>query len=507
MQEARRYIVLPAFGFRSPTLAQSEKLANPGALIRLSARPALRERGGNADDSSTVMRVLDSTHEDGPKLVEMTPDAELNLRAEVPGLKIVPLVYYHTLRSEQSVQKPVEPPPRTITINVIDAQSNRGIASAKVIAFTNFRNRAGAEGFTAADGSVQLDIEPDANLDRLYVYGPATYWGHFSASQKIPANSTISLEPVNLNSTIHVMRSIYGNLPAEAGRGIRVAVIDTGVAKGHPLLPNVSGGANMVFDEIHGNPGEADDWGPADVEGEHGTHVAGIIGARSTPNWNLRGVAPGVEIRSYRVFPRIGGGASNYDILSAIDRAVSDGCHVVNLSLGGGTEDEAIRAAIGAALAAGTLVIAAAGNDYRKSVSFPASIDFCVAVSAMGRMDGFPSNSVEHAEVARPYGTDPKEFVAAFSNYGPQIALVGPGVGIVSALPGNTYGIMSGTSMACPAVSGFAAYLLGSNPTILSARGDDRIRQWKALLCGSAKPVGFGRDYEGFGLPSIPLTS
>jgi subtilisin len=171
----------------------------------------------------------------------------------------------------------------------------------------------------------------------------------------------------------------------------------------HPALPNVTGGANMVFDEIRDNADASGEWGPAAAEGEHGTHVAGIVGARPTAALNLRGVAPGVELRSYRVFPNAGGGAQNFDILSAINRAVQDGCHVVNLSLGGGSEDEAVRVAIGAALDAGTLVVAAAGNDYRKAVSFPAALESCVAVSAMGTAGTFPKGSVETAEVAKPY--------------------------------------------------------------------------------------------------------
>jgi subtilisin len=175
--------------------------------------------------------------------------------------------------------------------------------------------------------------------------------------------------------------------------------------------------------------------------------------------------------------------------------------------LGGSVEDEAVRAAIGDALAAGTLVIAAAGNDGRKPVSFPASVDFCVAVSAMGQTDGFPKDSSEHADVAKPHGSDPTEFFAAFSNFGPQIDFVGPGVGIVSTLPEHTYGVMSGTSMACPAIVGFAAYLLALNPVVKDANGNDRIRRWKALLGGCANPAGFGRDYEGFGLPTVPGSS
>ena len=132
----------------------------------------------------------------------------------------------------------------------------------------------------------------------------------------------------------------YGMLPTEAGSGVTVAVVDSGIAPKHPAL-NVTGGLNMVFDETGGNPVAEDDWGPARTEGAHGTHVAGILGGHPTQGW--RGVAPGVSVRSYRVIPHTGGGATNYDITKAIDRAGHDGCHIINLSLGGSLPDPAVR--------------------------------------------------------------------------------------------------------------------------------------------------------------------
>jgi subtilisin len=508
--QSRRYVVLPAFGFRSEALAQTAKLHMPGQTVHLNARAALRTSMAGADTPgavSTAMHVLDSTHEDGPKLVEMSPDAELNLRAEIPGLKVVPLVTYRTMRAEREVLRPAKSEAAIVgagvRVRVIDSRTKANVASAKVLAFTDFRSRAGAAGFTDRDGVVGLDIKPGTELDRLYVYGPARYWGSFSSSQTARSEMTVEIDTVDLADSSLLLRQLYGALPPDAGSGIRVAIVDTGVAMAHPALPNLTGGANMVFDELQDDPDAAVNWGPATADGgQHGTHVAGIIGARPTPTMQLRGVAPGVELRSYRVFPNSNGSdATNYDILSAIDRAVSDGCHIVNLSLGGIAEDEAVRAAIGAALDAGTLVVAAAGNDYRKPVSFPARLDSCVAVSAMGRSDAFPAHSAEAAEIVRPHGADTRNFVAAFSNFGPQIDLTGPGVGVVSTLPNDTYGVMSGTSMACPAVVGFAAYLLAANPAILATKGAERTRLWKSLLDGAGKPLGFGRDYEGFGLP------
>jgi subtilisin len=263
----------------------------------------------------------------------------------------------------------------------------------------------------------------------------------------------------------------------------------------------VSGGLNCVSDEVRANPAAAQNWRPAKKEGEHGTHVAGIVGGRGTAS-GFRGVAPGVTLRSYRVFPDRGGGASNFDIAKAIDTAIADKCDIINMSLGGGPKDDLTRAAIIRALNSGAIVVVAAGNDDRDPVSFPAAFTECTAVSAMGRIGSFPKTAIGTSSVATPKGNPlTKDFVADFSNFGPEIDVTGAGVEIVSTLPGTGHGSMSGTSMACPAVAGFAAHLLAADPALKQNVGAGRSRALKDALYASCKPEGFGRDFEGFGLP------
>ena len=88
----------------------------------------------------------------------------------------------------------------------------------------------------------------------------------------------------------------------------------------------------------------------------------------------------------------------------------------MNLSLGGGPPDPVIREAIEHARRHGALVLAAAGNESRSPVSFPASDSLALAVSATGREGTFPRDAVEALDVAPPRGTDRKNFIAAFSN-------------------------------------------------------------------------------------------
>jgi subtilisin len=284
-------------------------------------------------------------------------------------------------------------------------------------------------------------------------------------------------------------------LPTHAGAGVRVGIIDTGIVASHPALPNVRG-RNLVFDETIADPSASEDW--MDLEG-HGSHVAGIVGARETSASTLKGVAPGVELRAYRVFPRTGEGASNFDIMKAIEIAQRDQCDIINLSLGG-PFDEAVRGALSEAQNAGILAVCAAGNDHRGPVAFPAANEGVTAVSAIGYRGTFPKGSVEDADVLKPFSDrDGDLFLAGFSNLGPQIKLTAPGVGIVSTVPGG-YAPMSGTSMSTPMVAGLAAALLARHrDRLLSA--PDRVAELTTLLYESCVPLGLGRDAEGEGMP------
>ena len=300
-------------------------------------------------------------------------------------------------------------------------------------------------------------------------------------------NAELDLLPLDLGFE-DCLRHVYDTPALTVGKGVTVGVIDTGVAN-HPDLV-VAGGANTVTGE---DPKDFGDNGKG-----HGTHVAGIIAARGTPPTGVRGVAPGVTLRSYRVFGRNSGSATSFAIAKAIDQGVIDKCDLLNMSLGGGDPDPVLAAAVDDARAAGSLCIIASGNGGRQPVSFPATAGSALAVSAMGRKGTFPPSAAENDDVAAPYGTDKKDFIADFSNIGPEIDLTGPGVAVISTWP-TGYTEISGTSMACPAETGAAARVLG--PSILkmkrnAARSDAMV---KAILA-TAVSLGFGPTFEGHGM-------
>src|SRR6185369_1058443 len=275
------------------------------------------------------------------------------------------------------------------------------------------------------------------------------------------------------------------------GKGVTVGVIDTGIAAEPDLA--IQGGFNAVTGE---DPGDFGDNG----EG-HGTHVAGIVAARGTPPNGIRGVAPGVTLRSYRVFGKGKPGASNFDILKALDRAVTDGCDIVNMSLGSqGDVDAATHDAISNARAHGTLVFAASGNDDRIAVGAPARDPMALAVTALGRKGTYPSGSVEAGDVMGPFGTDKKNYVTSFSNVGPEVDLTAPGDGIISTFP-QGYAVLDGTSMACPAAAGMAARLLAGQTAILKMpRTQARSDAMAKFLLQKAKNLGFPADLQGQGM-------
>ena len=133
-------------------------------------------------------------------------------------------------------------------------------------------------------------------------------------------------------------------------------------------------------------------------------------------------------------------------------------------------------------------------------MAYPASEPSVIAVSALGRKGTFPAHTTETSDVAAPFGSDRHNFIAAFSNVGPEIDLTGPGVGIISTIVGG-YAVMDGTSMACPAVTGVAARLLGASPEFQAARNANRSDAVAQLLLNSATTLGFKPNYEGHGLP------
>lgn len=332
---------------------------------------------------------------------------------------------------------------------------------------------------------VALAYIPQINIRPAKGYWPVTLRSrNWSATTEHVALTAIDLDKHERYT------ELLGHPEAADGKGVKVAVIDTGVAQHRDLQSVVERmvvlGGKVVTDTL-----------PDGID--HGTHVAGIIGGS---NAAARGHAPAAELYSYRVCEPGRRRMSTLDVVVAIGHAVANGIDIINLSLGFDSSDDAIVELVNFAHANGVLVVAASGNNGSCHVSFPASMPRVVAVSAIGKKDAYPPGSAASLVTAKEVAGD--YFVAKFCNLSPgQIQCTAPGVGIVSTVAEDGYLAESGTSMAAPIVTGLAATLLARHLLELGPRSLERLTQLEGMLYTRCNQVGLHVDHVGRGIPSV----
>ncbi|WP_068269265.1 S8 family peptidase [Aldersonia kunmingensis] len=260
------------------------------------------------------------------------------------------------------------------------------------------------------------------------------------------------------------------------GTGVKVAVLDTGFDLKHPDF------AGRKITSRSFVPGED----VQDANG-HGTHCIGTsCGAKQPQGVRRYGVAHAAEIFAGKVLSNSGSG-SDANILAAIEWAIDNDCDVISMSLGADVRRKSMAyEAVGRrALDAGTLIIAAAGNNARR----PGDPGFV----------GIPANSSTIMAVA---AIDPTELVAAFSSgssdvEGGQIDIAAPGVNVFSSWPlPKRHRAINGTSMATPHVSGIAA--------LWCQQSGKRGRDLWTLLTQNARRLPLPSSDVGAGLVQAP---
>jgi len=213
-------------------------------------------------------------------------------------------------------------------------------------------------------------------------------------------------------------------------------------------------------------------YGNSDVTGafaDHGTHVAGIIGANRTNNLGIKGIADNVKIMVVRAVPN--GDERDKDIANAIYYAVDNGAQVINMSFGKeySPQKEAVDAAVKYAADKGVVLVHAAGNDGK-------NID---------QVKNYPSKILANnkevknwIEVGASSFSGNGKLVGDFSNYGKKsVDVFAPGVDINSTIPKQGYKENSGTSMAAPVTTGVSALLLSYYPNLTAVQVRDIILQ------------------------------
>ena len=259
------------------------------------------------------------------------------------------------------------------------------------------------------------------------------------------------------------------------GKGVTVAVIDTGVDYNHSELKSniwtntgeipgngIDDDRNGYIDDLRGWDFVDNDNDPSDALNDgHGTHVAGIVAA-ARDGTGITGVAPDAKIMLIRVLgqSRDADPTGNLALIQGIDYAVNNGAKVINLSLSKGYRyDFEFGAALQRANQAGAVVVIAAGNERETEGAFqPSELGYRAMVNNLGIAVGAVDREGKLGLFSNPAGQGKGNFVVA------------PGVDVRSTLPGNQFGVLSGTSMATPHVSGVAALLLSANPRLTPAQ-------------------------------------
>jgi len=224
-----------------------------------------------------------------------------------------------------------------------------------------------------------------------------------------------------------------------SGRGVRVAIIDTGVDCAHVDLAGRLDYRQNLVSAVS----------PEFCADRHGTAVAGIIGARAANAAGIVGLAPGASLIVLKAcWPTSAGGeaarCNSLTIARAIDVALARGARVLNLSLHG-PHDALLAALIGAAIASGVIVVAADAAQAGEAHDFPASLPDVLAVGG----DADPAPRRAHVE---------------------QGMLRAPARNVLSTAPGNAYAFVSGASYAAAHVTGLVALMLEREPSLAPAQ-------------------------------------
>lgn len=257
------------------------------------------------------------------------------------------------------------------------------------------------------------------------------------------------------------------------GKGITVAILDTGCDITHPdLKERIVGGRNFTND----------DGGKTDVYKDyngHGTHVAGTIAATQNDN-GVVGVAPEANLLIIKVLDKNGSGQYEW-IINGINYAIEQKADIISMSLGGPEDLPELHEAIQKAVAHNILVICAAGNqgdgvDSTDEFDYPGSYNEVISVGAI----------------------DLERRSSNFTNSNNEVDLVGPGEKIISTYLNGKYATLSGTSMATPHVAGAMALIKVLANTSFERNLTER--ELYAQLIKRTVPLGNSPKLEGNGL-------
>jgi subtilisin len=360
-----------------------------------------------------------------------------------------------------------------------------------------------AQALTDESGTARVTFfgGPIESVQTLFVRAAANHWDRQIAAPVLgPGTNTVKLRALS---------DSFVNFPGErligwgqrlmrldpairrlSGAGVRIGLIDSGCDNSHPLLRHVTRGKDLAEDSDA-------DWTQDPVS--HGTHCAGILNAANTGQ-GIVGCAPEAELHVFKVLP----GGRTSDLLVALDECIERQLDVINISAVSDEYSELVAQKLQEALQKGIACIAAAGNS-GGPVGFPAVVPGVMAVAAVGKLREFPADSSHICSVIPQLIGADGIFAARFSCAGPQVAVSGPGVAVISTVPGGGYAAADGTSAAAAHVSGFAALMLAHHPVfaegVFRSRSEQRVQALFELIRTSALPHFADPQRGGAGVP------
>lgn len=508
-----RYLIGPRRGLRARASGLSPMSASEldKALTHLEPHEHVRTIQPRASRSPIAATHSEARHH---VLAHLSADRIAHLRRTLPPHVIVePQIRFERRPAgpDTSLLPPVpdqaargDAPATTLRFTVL-GEDDKPLADVPLSLFCAAGAMVGA--ITDGDGNATATVPQEAStpLHGFYAKPLHSYWDLYVSSPFLSADKINTVRLKALTETHSGFpsgfRSGWGQrtmqvdrLPEDAdGRGVRVAIIDSGADNRHPSLAHIRSGLDCTA------PSDADGWS-RDTVG-HGTHVAGVIAARPAEKNVFRGFAPGAEIHALKVFPS---GASDV-LLDALDQCLHLDIDVVNMSLGSDQSSELIEQKLEELFAAGIACFVAAGNSGAR-VQFPARSPFVLAVGALGQVGTLMAGSWDETQVQQGLTAPDGMFSPRFSCSGPEVGVCAPGVGIVSTLPGGTFGPDTGTSMAAPHVTGLASLLLAHHPSLgpqVIGKGPTRVVALFDLIRRIASPYPFGRERTGAGLPTF----
>lgn len=269
-------------------------------------------------------------------------------------------------------------------------------------------------------------------------------------AQPLQEFETLSSPSATYNDPYYQLQTSFQQLDAAAlqqlstGARVKIALIDTGVDASHPDL---QGQIERQRDYVSGGGA----LGRSAPE-RHGTEVAGLIAARANNHQGIVGLAPGVQLMSYRACWSVaegerGGSArcNSFTLAQALGAAIADGADIINLSLGG-PSDPLLSKLAGHAMARGALMVAAA-PPARLGRGFPSELPGVLVVANSGEL---------------PSGSD---------------WLAAPGRAVLSTVPGGRYDMDSGSSLAAAQASGVLALLRSAAPQVSGSHLTQALRR------------------------------